>query len=443
MIPPKLSRFRWIVAFAGLVVMAQTRVDLGRQTQSADLSGAGPTKPMQTGTVLPAQCSVGEMFFKTDATPGSNVYACALTNTWLVSSGSGGGGGLTTSGGAIAGNFLTFLDGSGTQVVDSGIASSPTNFMNQFVYQSGTALDCVGQGTDTGSAMSCLLTPTLSAYALHMPLRLTPQTGNSGAFTLDIDSIGAVGVKEADCTTDPSTGYFQPGQTYFLTYNGSVFCEAHAGGTALQPAAPYDRIQAAYYLPFGYAAEMPPTVGWTAVNFTGATFTTSGMGGAVQIQTPVSRTGESLSLQTRVIGGGTTLEAVLASAGLGVSADFGACGIGVQNAASSAAYLLMQQLQSVAGPLREAGYVSSTEQAFVGNTAVSGFGNVVFLKIAIVGSSIVSSYSPTGGPNSWMQINSRALGSSGMPATVDRWVFMGEASGSSPAICQLLSWRVQ
>jgi hypothetical protein len=103
----------------------------------------------------------------------------------------------------------------------------------------------------------------------------------------------------------------------------------------------------------------------------------------------------------------------------------------------------MQQLQASAAPLREAGYTSSTEQAFAGNSAVSGFGNILFLKIAIAGPDIVASYSPTGGPNSWVQINSRTVGSSGMPATVDRWVFMGEASGSSPAYCQLLSWRVQ
>ncbi|MBK5294518.1 MAG: hypothetical protein JJE04_22915 [Acidobacteriia bacterium] len=70
------------------IVEAQTRIDLRTQGRSPDLSQMGSTKPMQTGTVLPAACSTGELFFKTDAAAGSNLYACVSANNWAVITGS-------------------------------------------------------------------------------------------------------------------------------------------------------------------------------------------------------------------------------------------------------------------------------------------------------------------------------------------------------------------
>jgi len=47
-----------------------------------DASGAATTKPLKAGTAIPAACGLGEMFFKTDATAGANVFLCTGTNTW-------------------------------------------------------------------------------------------------------------------------------------------------------------------------------------------------------------------------------------------------------------------------------------------------------------------------------------------------------------------------
>lgn len=65
----------------------QTRIDLKSQSKAVDFGQAASTVPSKTGTVLPAVCGVGEMFFKTNATAGQNLYLCVGTNTWLALSG--------------------------------------------------------------------------------------------------------------------------------------------------------------------------------------------------------------------------------------------------------------------------------------------------------------------------------------------------------------------
>lgn len=70
------------LALASAMATAQTRLDLGQQSRNVDFSTATKTLPMKTGTTLPAQCTAGEMFFKTNGPVGGNLYGCASTNTW-------------------------------------------------------------------------------------------------------------------------------------------------------------------------------------------------------------------------------------------------------------------------------------------------------------------------------------------------------------------------
>lgn len=65
-----------------LQALAQTRVDLRSQSKNIDFSQAQSVRPFRTGTVLPPVCTAGEMFFKTDAAPGSNMFGCVATDTW-------------------------------------------------------------------------------------------------------------------------------------------------------------------------------------------------------------------------------------------------------------------------------------------------------------------------------------------------------------------------
>ena len=82
-----------ILAWGASALPAQTALDLRTQTRNVDFSAAASTRPAKTGTVLPATCSTGDFFFKTDAPAGINLYLCTSANTWTVVQGGGGGGG--------------------------------------------------------------------------------------------------------------------------------------------------------------------------------------------------------------------------------------------------------------------------------------------------------------------------------------------------------------
>jgi hypothetical protein len=104
--------YRYATLVAALLTWSansQTLVDLRTQSKSVDFSGANSTKPLKSGAVLPATCSIGEMFFKTNAPAGSNLYACTALNAWTLQSGA-----TTLAGdvtGAAAANVVTQLQG--------------------------------------------------------------------------------------------------------------------------------------------------------------------------------------------------------------------------------------------------------------------------------------------------------------------------------------------
>jgi hypothetical protein len=84
-----------ILIFALSMWAATTLVGTYVITGSWDASGATHTHPIKTGVAAskPATCTVGEEYFATDATAGTNEYYCTATNTWTQQTGTGGGGG--------------------------------------------------------------------------------------------------------------------------------------------------------------------------------------------------------------------------------------------------------------------------------------------------------------------------------------------------------------
>ena len=74
-----------VLVLAGGSLRAQTQLDLKAQSKNVDFSAASTTKPVKAGMALPATCTSGELFFKTNAAPGGNLYLCTSVNTWTQS----------------------------------------------------------------------------------------------------------------------------------------------------------------------------------------------------------------------------------------------------------------------------------------------------------------------------------------------------------------------
>ncbi|MCC6589447.1 MAG: hypothetical protein IT168_22295 [Bryobacterales bacterium] len=79
-------KFVLLGALAAGAGYGQTAIDLRTQSKSVDFSAASSTRPIKTGTAMPSNCTVGDMFFKTDAAAGSNLYGCSAANTWTLQS---------------------------------------------------------------------------------------------------------------------------------------------------------------------------------------------------------------------------------------------------------------------------------------------------------------------------------------------------------------------
>lgn len=86
----------WFLSWLAATAAAQTAIDLRTQAKSVDFSAASSTRPLKTGTALPATCTTGEMFFKSNAPAGTNLYGCAATNVWSQQAGGTGGSGAGT-----------------------------------------------------------------------------------------------------------------------------------------------------------------------------------------------------------------------------------------------------------------------------------------------------------------------------------------------------------
>jgi len=110
--------------------IAQTRLELSTQS-NADFSRANATKPAKVGTTLPTTCSTGEVFFKSDAAAGQNLFLCATANTWTqLTAGSGGGGGgplAVTSTNALTDLLVTRTSATTLSIAANCTAANPCN----------------------------------------------------------------------------------------------------------------------------------------------------------------------------------------------------------------------------------------------------------------------------------------------------------------------------
>lgn len=228
---------RSVLFLVALTAFGQTQVDLRNQAKDIDFTGAPATRPIKTGTALPATCTTGDLYFETSAPAGSNLYGCVSTNTFILQSGggSGGSGGPTTidNNGTVVGadgivNFiagggiLNTISNTGSQInIQQGVDTSV--ILSKATAQNGTPWLCLS-ASGSGTTYTCSLSPTLQAYSSGMPLLWKPDvSGSGGPTTLNVDTLGAVAVKQADGVTDPTIADVLVGRQYWVWYDGSVF----------------------------------------------------------------------------------------------------------------------------------------------------------------------------------------------------------------------------
>lgn len=92
--------YRLLVVIVLAVCAYAQKVDnlsVHSNVSTIDFSSAATTRVMKTGTTAPATCTIGDLFYDTDATAGQNLYGCTSTNVWTQQAGgSSGGSGATT-----------------------------------------------------------------------------------------------------------------------------------------------------------------------------------------------------------------------------------------------------------------------------------------------------------------------------------------------------------
>ena len=203
-------KFAVLAAAAGAVVFGQTQVDLRTQAKTIDFTQAPETRPIKTGTALPATCSLGDMFFLSTAVPGENLYACVAVSTWALQSGAGGGGGSVTvdSNSTVVGtrpinNYIagpgiqSLLSDTGTQI---NIQFNPDTsiLLSRAQEQAGSdvSLSCA-----SGSSTAYACSPNgnaLAVYTDQQRLAWKPDVSCGATPTINISGLGAVPLYRSD-----------------------------------------------------------------------------------------------------------------------------------------------------------------------------------------------------------------------------------------------------
>lgn len=166
---------------------AQTQVDLRTQTKDVDFSGAVSTTPWRVGTVLPAVCVVGQVFFNTTAAAGQNVYLCTAQNIWTLTAGPGVH--FTSGTGAPSGNCTAGQD----------LYTDTVNLDTWFCESSNTwkkALTTTNTGSFAMTGQNGAVPPAASTGNTILFFNSTAKVGQS------VDDAGSLAtmVRPADCS---------------------------------------------------------------------------------------------------------------------------------------------------------------------------------------------------------------------------------------------------
>jgi hypothetical protein len=200
----------------------QTKVDLRGQSKNVDFSTAPSTRPTQTGTVLPALCQAGALFYKLDAAAGQNLYGCTATNSWTLQGGAGGGGGGGTSNQAL---------------LDCGVTRTSGSVLTVFAGANSTNLCIIA----TNSVVYTRIAPetiTISSGTLTVRSYLSDGSDGNAAGSLVVCNTAAGGISvSAGLLLRNSCGSFPPtGGTYqIFSWAASASGLWDSNGVLLRP----------------------------------------------------------------------------------------------------------------------------------------------------------------------------------------------------------------
>lgn len=221
----------------------------------------------------PATCSVGEIYFASDATPGQNWYFCTATNTWTQQLNSGGGGGgnanvptanvsgatatlfssCTTAGCSVSKGGNQVSQFTATNTITAPVSGSGTVFIEWTssgckVLSNGASVTIAGSGPCAGSSVSGSAFDN-DATALITSIPYTPNTwGTPNNFQPTATNPPVV--VAGNCLTQT----LAPG-TQTLNFDNSC----GGGSSAFSP----------------YSPQVPTLAGMTQVGFTGTAWTPS------------------------------------------------------------------------------------------------------------------------------------------------------------------------
>jgi len=173
-----LVRLLSAAALCNALLLAQTTINLGTQGRNVDFTNAPYTRPVKTGTSLPASCSPGELFFNLSAAAGQNLTGCAAVNSWIVLGNSSGGitqltGDVTTlaaSSGSVVSTLATVNGNPGTFGSATAVPVITVNEKGQITaVTTATVSGTGGSSTSTAIPVGPLasLSPTCSPGALY------------------------------------------------------------------------------------------------------------------------------------------------------------------------------------------------------------------------------------------------------------------------------------
>jgi len=135
------------------------------------ITGKTATAPVKAATSLPATCAIGDLFFKTDATAGQNMYGCTATNTWTLLGDGGGGSSEPSINTSIIQDFEEWLSHGNNATAPVGRLGWTVNMDNgsgaaTAGYESYSSYNLIGVAEMAPAGVNARVTLHLGAYGM-------------------------------------------------------------------------------------------------------------------------------------------------------------------------------------------------------------------------------------------------------------------------------------